>query len=460
MPTHVVPSKGTVVIEEPSPVSPYVRSGDGTPRQPPDPPFLYERVEDYYERQLRQAYGGRHPLKGRAPGPDAVRMRSNDYLCLAGDQRIIDAEIAVLAATGHGDSVSRSWTHHQKDRLRAFEERMAALTEAEDAVLCSSGYTANIGLIQTMAEASTPVYLDMKAHMSLWEGVRSARAVGHPFRHNEPDSLGRLIEREGPGLVIVDALYSQDGALCRIADFVEVAERYGCALVVDETHSFGTHGKDGAGLVAACGLAERVHFRTVGLSKAVASRGGVVLCSRRNAEYFRYQSFPVIFSTSVLPHEVAGYDAVLDILAAEPWRRERLHANHATLRRGLLELGYAVEGSESQIISLEPGEPKALVVLRDALESRGVFGSPFCPPATPDRRCLVRFTVNCGLGPDEIEHVLRVCRDIRDEVGMRQWRSTLRRARGSSGEREEQARPERPKSMPAPSEQRANGVQI
>ena len=402
------------------------KTGEHGSRQPSDPPFLFERVEEKLLRRLRQECGGENPLKGRMPGKDAVRIRSNDYLCLAGDQRVIDAEVAALNQMGHGDSVSRVWGHHQKDRLRAFEERVAALTRAEDAVLCSSGYTANVGLIQAMAGPTTPVYLDLKAHMSLWEGVSSAKAVGHAFRHNDAEHLTRLIERHGPGLIVVDALYSTDGAVCSLLDFANVSERMGCVLIVDETHSFGTHGPEGAGMVVAEGLADRVHFRTIGLSKAVASRGGIVACSRRNAEFFRYQSYPSIFSTTVLPHEVAGYNAVLDIFAREDWRRHQLHRNHSYLRSRIAALGYNIEHSHSQIISLEPGEPRRLLVLRDALESRGVFGSVFTPPATPDRRCLIRFTVNCGLTIDELDHVVRVCRDIRDEVGMSGWRSTQR----------------------------------
>lgn len=396
---------------------------------PLDPPFLFDRVEDYYERRLRGECAGRHPLKGRVPGHDAIKLRSNDYLCLSADQRVIDAEVAVLRAMGHGDSVSRVWGHQLKDRLRAFEERMAGLTQAEDAVVCSSGYTANVGLIQAMASPETPVYLDIKAHMSLWEGVASARAVGRPFRHNDAEHLAKLIERHGPGIVVVDALYSTDGSVCRLHDFVRVSERHGCALIVDETHSFGTHGPLGAGLVVREGLADRVHFRTVGLSKAVASRGGIVLCSRRNAEFFRYQAYPSIFSTSVLPHEVAGYDAVLDILEREDWRRHRLHRNHAYLRTRIEALGYNVENSDSQILSLEPGETRLLLILRDALESRGVFGSVFYPPATPDRRCLMRFTLNCNLTTEDLDHVVHVCRDIRDEVRVSEWRSTQRSSR-------------------------------
>jgi CAI-1 autoinducer synthase len=171
-----------------------------------------------------------------------------------------------------------------------------------------------------------------------------------------------------------------------------------------------------------------VHFRTVGLSKAVASRGGIIACSRHNAEYFRYESLPAIFSTSVMQHEVAGFDAVLDIFENEEWRRTNLHSNHAYLKQGLDNLGYNVEASKSQIIALEAGDIRQTTTLRDALESRGVFGAIFFPPATPENRCLIRFTLNCGLGRRELDRIIDVCAEIREEVGMAEWRSTRRKA--------------------------------
>jgi CAI-1 autoinducer synthase len=176
-----------------------------------------------------------------------------------------------------------------------------------------------------------------------------------------------------------------------------------------------------------------VHFRTVGLSKAVASRGGLVVSSRRNIEYFRYESLPTIFSTSVMQHEVAGFDAVLDILQREDWRRDKLHANHTYLRQGLDALGYNVAASKTQIIALEPGDIRQTTVLRDALEKRGVFGAIFFPPATPDKRCIIRFTVNCGLSRHELDRIIEVCGEIREEVGMAEWRSTKRKFAGGAG---------------------------
>ncbi len=398
-------------------------------RVPTDPAFLNDRVECYYRDRLEASWGGRHPMKGLTPGADAIKLRSNDYLCLAGDPRVITAEMSALMAAGHGDSVSRSFLHHEQDALNAFECRVAALMGAEAAVLANSGYCANVGLIQAICRPDTPVYLDMKAHLSLWEGVKSAGAKPTPFRHNDPDHLERKILEQGPGVVVVDAVYSIDGNIAPLSDLVEVVERRGCVLVVDETHSFGAHGPNGAGLVSALGLADRVHFRSVGLSKAVSSRGGFVACSARNAEFLRYELLPVIFSTQVLSHEIAGYNAALDIFASDPWRQSRLHDNHRYLVDGLDALGYNVSASKSQIIALEAGEIRPTIAVRDALEKRGVFGAVFLPPATPEKRCLIRFTVNCNLSRHQLDQVLAVCADIRDEVGVAGWASTRRRNR-------------------------------
>lgn len=397
-------------------------------RCPKEPEFLRTRVDDYHVRRKEELWQGRHPLQGRTPRPGDIKVRSNDYLCLAGHPHIIESEIAALRAGGHGDAVSRVWIHHERDVIREFEQRVAKLMRAEDCVVCSSGYTANVGLIQSFATKGAPVYLDMKAHISLHEGVVSAGARPVLFRHNDPQSLDRALAQDGPGLVCIDVLYSTDGNIAPLAELVEVCEKHGAALVADETHSFGAQGPDGAGLVVAAGLADRVHFRTVGLSKAVASRGGLIVSSRRNIEYFRYEALPAIFSTAVMQHEVAGFDAVLDVFHSEDWRRDKLHANHAYLKQGLDALGYNVSASQAQIIALEPGDIRQTTTLRDALEKRGVFGAIFFPPATPEKRCLIRFTVNCGLSRNELDRIIEVCGEIRDEVGMAEWRSTKRKA--------------------------------
>lgn len=403
---------------------------------PPEPGFLADRIERYYRDRLQATWNGVHPMKGQTPRPGDIKIRTNDYLCLAGDRRVIEAEVDHLRSYGHGDSVSRIWLHHEKDILNAFERRVAQLMGAGGAVSCNSGYCANVGLIQAICDPGINVYIDMKAHLSLWEGVKSAGALAIPFRHNDADHLARKVAKNGPGVVVVDAVYSIDGNLCNLTEIVAVAEQNDCAIIVDETHSFGTRGPGGAGFVVELGLEDRVHFRTIGLSKAVPSRGGLVICSERNAEFLRYEALPTIFSTTVLGHEVAGYNAVLDIFESEPWRQEKLHSNHNRLRTALDELGYNVSLCHSQIIALEAGNILDTVKLRDALETRGIFGALFFPPATTENRCLIRFTVNCGLTNAQIDRVIDVCREIRNEVALDTWPSTRRKNReGGSDKR-------------------------
>jgi CAI-1 autoinducer synthase len=391
-----------------------------------EPDFLKRRVEQSMLSCGKKHWLG-HTLRGRGPHSGSVQMRTNDYLSIARDVRITNAEIKALHAQGHGEAISQVFVHDKLDQHRAFEHRIAQLMRAEDAVLCMSGYCANTGLLQAIAAPETPVFIDIQAHASLWEGVTVARATARPFRHNNPDHLERQLREHGPGIVVVDAVYSTNGAFCPLADIVEVAERHGCVIIVDETHSFGAQGPRGAGLTVALGLADRVHFRTVGLSKAVASRGGIVIGSARHMEFFRYEAYPMIFSTSVLGHEVAGFDAALDIIETEEWRRTRLHQNHAFLRAGLDDLGYNVDDCDTQILSLEAGLETDVRRLREALEENDVFGSVFCAPATPKKRALMRFTVNASLTAEQIDHVLSACARIRTEVGMTGWASTRRR---------------------------------
>lgn len=126
---------------------------------------------------------------------------------------------------------------------------------------------------------------------------------------------------------------------------------------------------------------------------------------------------------------MAGFNAVLDVFEAEPWRRDRLHANHAYLRAGLDDLGYNVDTCDAQILALEAGSEANTFRLREALEHRDVFGSGFCWPATPRKRSLVRLTVNAALTQVQLDHVLRVCAKIRDEIGLADWLSTRRKRR-------------------------------
>lgn len=396
-------------------------------RPPQEPDFLRRQVDVYYQERVAP-WGGGHIMIGQMPGKDAVRLLSNDYLCMARHPEVIEAQCRLLKGADPALLMAAVFLHGDNPQAR-FEQQMAQWMHAESAVLSQSGWAANTGLIQSIAGPEIPCYIDMFAHASLWEGIRSAQASAHAFRHNVPEHLDALLRRHGPGVVIVDSVYSTSGSVAPLCDIVDVVERHGAVIVVDEAHSLGTHGPEGRGLVVDLGLTSRVHFRTASLAKAFAGRAGIVTCSARIAEFLKYTANPAIFSSGLLPHELAGLEATLDVISRSDDRRRRLHRNADYLRSGLSALGYNLELSEAQILGLEAGPELATMALRDALEARGVFGSVFCAPATPKNRSLIRFTVNSDLTLAELDHVIDVCAEIRDEVDMANWPSTRRRRR-------------------------------
>lgn len=395
----------------------------------PLPGFLASRVARYYEERVRKSWSGGHIMKGRVPGDDALHLSSNDYLSIAKHPEIIDAMVRSIRTEGNGLLMSGVFLHGDDCPQLQLENRLATLMGAEAGVLCQSGFAANTGLIQSIASARTPVYVDMMAHMSLWEGIRSAGAQPVSFFHNDVDHLEQRIQRFGPGIVIVDSIYSTNGSVCPLAAIAEVCAENVCVLVVDESHSLGTHGPQGAGLVVELGLTDRVHFRTASLAKAFAGRAGFVACSREFHEYFKCESLPAIFSSTLLPHEVAGLAATLDVIERDDWRRIAVASNARYLRERLTDLGYNLNDSQSQIIALEAGPEPQTIVLRDALESRGIFGSVFCAPATAQNRSLVRLSINAALTVDELERIVEVCEVIREEVELAKWPSTRRNAK-------------------------------
>jgi CAI-1 autoinducer synthase len=367
---------------------------------------------------MKHDWGGQHILHGRTPGPGDILVNSNDYLALAADPRITGAMAATLTAENKTTLASGALLHGEHPQLR-LEADLARHMHAPGGILCQSGWDANAGLLQAIAGEHTPVYVDMLAHMSLWSGARMAGAQVHPFRHNDLSRLRAGIGRHGQGVIAVDSLYSTNGSLAPLAELCDLAGETGCVLVVDESHSLGTHGYVGEGMVVAAGLAERVHFRIASLSKAFAGRAGfVACCDEAFVDYFKMEAWPAVFSSTLLPHDVAGLSAALAAIRADCWRRDRLRQVSAFLRDEIAALGFDLDGSASQIIALPAGPEKRAIELRDALESRGVFGSVFCPPATSRNRTVVRFSLHAGLTDPQVERILLACLEIRDSLGV------------------------------------------
>ncbi len=372
---------------------------------------LHERIERDFATRWNKLWSGRSLLHGRTPGSNAVRLNGNDYLALTGHPDIVRAQTEAMRNDAEF-AIQSSVFLHGDHPVRDLERGLANWVGKEDGLICQSGYTANLGLLQAIADESTPVYIDTLAHMSLWEGARAAKAPAQPFRHNDAAHLARLMERHGAGIVIVDSVYSTTGALCPLADIVDVSRKAGSMILVDESHSLGTHGPNGAGLCAELGLSNEVHFITASLAKAFAGRAGYFTVPAAMRNYVLSFSYPNMFSSCLLPHEIAALAATLEVIKRSEKQRMRLHSLSRRLRDGLSELGYPVHQGTEQIIALESGTEPATMILRDLLEGRDVFGAVFCAPATSRNRTMVRLTVSSALTEAELDHVLDVAAEV------------------------------------------------
>ncbi len=390
---------------------------------------LQERIAHEFSPRWAEQWGDKFILHGRTPGAGAVRLDGNDYLNVTGHPDIVQAQISAL--THDRENVVQSGVFLLGSHpAHTLEKSLANWVGKEDGFLCQSGYTANMGLLQIIADAQTPIYLDSLAHASLWEGAHAARAPAHAFRHNSPEHLARMMKTHGPGVVVVDSVYSTTGAVCRLHEILEVTEQNDSMIVVDESHSLGTHGPQGAGLCAELGVTDRVHFITASLAKAVAGRAGFFSAPASMRYYIMISSFPNIFSSSLLPHEIAGLAATVGVLQRSDDARRRLHANTRRLRSTFSDIGFPIHQGTEQIISLEAGSEPAAMILRDELEARDVIGSIFCAPATSRNRAMVRLTLSSALTEAEMSHVEAVAREIAPIVKPWDW-PIARRARSA-----------------------------
>lgn len=369
-----------------------------------EPDFLKKRVDDYY----RTTKLPRHVLIGRQLDEGAIRLASSDYLALTNHPKIINSHMSELTDHGHGALMSPVFVK-EADPQRKLELRFAALVGMEDVGLCQSGWVANYGLMKNICSPKVPVYLDFLAHSSLWEGVNASGAKICPFKHNDLNHLETLINKHGPGIVAVDSLYSNNGDICPLVELVDLVEKTGCVVVVDEAHSFGVYGERGEGMVASLGLSNKVHFITFSLAKAFSGRGGLVASSARNVDFFCFTPGPFLFSSKVMQHEIASFNETLNVVMEENWRREQIHNNSRLLRSRLAEIGFPVIDSDSHVLALDIGPVEYILQLRNELEKRGVFGSIFGPPATLERTCLLRFSLNANVTQEQIEKVVKAC---------------------------------------------------
>ena len=377
-------------------------------------------------RRLRTRVG-RQAAVVDVDGRELVNFGSNDYLGLAGDPRLAAAAAEAADSEGWGSGASPLILGHGQAHER-LEAALARFEGTEAALLFASGFAANAGTIAALVGPGDVVFSDRKNHASLLDGCRLCRADVRVYPHGDWQRLDRLLDRSGDGnargedfrsaegdspifpagksgqslgdscrgrrLIVTDSLFSMDGDLAPLTQLADVAGRHGAMLLVDEAHATGVFGSRGRGVAEHLGVEDRVDVRVGTLSKALGSVGGFVAGPRKLIDWLVNRARPYVFSTATPAATAAAGWAALEIVQAEPYRREELLARAEGLRAELSGQGWDVGRSASQIVPVVVGEPDRAVALGAALAERGLFVPAVRPPTVPDGESCLRISIS------------------------------------------------------------------
>ena len=352
-------------------------------------------------------------------GKPVLLLCSNNYLGLADHPRVraAAAEAAMRWGAGAGASrlVSGTMTPH-----RRLEERLAAFKGRESALLFGSGYLANTGVVAALARPGDVVFSDELNHASIVDGCRMSRAQTFVYDHGDLDHLEWGIgQAEGRGaLIVTDSLFSMDGDIAPLQELVEVADRHGLRLAVDEAHATGTIGPGGRGAVAEAGVEDQVDVVVGTLGKALGSYGAFVACERPMARYLINAARTFIFSTAPSPPSVAAALAALELLEERPRRVSKLQANAAALRSELRREGFDVGTSRTHIVPLIVGDAELALELCEAALSRGIFAQAIRPPTVPPLTSRLRLSAMASHSQTEMRGAARTLGRAARELGL------------------------------------------
>ena len=331
----------------------------------------------------------------RVDGRDVLLLCSNDYLGLAGDPRVRRAAAEAAEAWGAGSGASRLVSGNLSPHVD-LEAQLAAFKGTESALLFGSGFLANMGVVAALAPKGGVVFSDQLNHASLVDGCRLAGAETVIYPHADMDALAAaLANADGrPATIVTDSVFSMDGDLAPLTEIVELAERHGARVIVDEAHATGTIGPGGRGLIAELGLEGRIDVAVGTLSKALGSYGAYACCSATMAQYLVNRARPLIYSTALPPTAVAAAAESLRILAEEhPGPVETLRSRARTFREALSANGFDVEVSEMPIVPVVIGDPELTMEVCEAALADGVFAQAIRPPTVPEGTSRLRLTV-------------------------------------------------------------------
>ncbi len=382
-------------------------------------------------------------------GRRLIMIGSNNYLGLTTDPRVREA--AIDAVRRYGSSCSGSRFLNGTLRLHEeLEERLADFFGKESAIVYSTGFQTNQGAIAPLLGRDDLVFVDRGDHASILDGVELSAGQRKRFRHNDMADLERLLaaanaSQPGAGkLIVVDGVFSMEGDLSPLPEVVRLARAHGARVMVDDAHGVGVLGRNGRGTAEHLGCEKEVDLLMTTFSKSFASLGGVIAGPAKVLDWIKHKSRALIFSAAMTPAAAGACLKSLEILQAEPERRERLWAITRRMQSEFRRMGFDTGRSETPIVPLVIGDDTRTFVFWRALLDAGLFANPVIAPAVAPGNQLIRTSYMATHTDGQLDRVLEIVERVGREVGILGRPST-----GSATEPEPAAEPSGSAETPA-----------
>lgn len=354
-------------------------------------------------------------------GKRVLMMGSNNYLGLTNHPEVKAAAKAAIDRYGTGCAGSRFLNGTLRIHLE-LEEELADFVHKEAALLYSTGFQVNQGVISTLVQRDGAVVIDRTDHASIIDGCRLAFGKTVKFEHNDIKALERALRQlEGVNpLIVVDGVFSMEGDIAPLPEIVRLAQIYQADIMVDDAHAIGVLGPQGEGTAAHFELTDQVDLIMGTFSKSLASVGGFVAGEGKVIDYLKHHSRALIFSASPPPASVAAAQAALRILKREPERRERLWANTRRLWKNLKEAGLDYGHSQTPIVPIRVGEDYDAFRVCSLLQEKGLFVNPVISPAVPPGGALIRLSVMSTHTFEQIDRAVEMIVEVLEELDLKE----------------------------------------
>ncbi len=355
------------------------------------------------------------PTEAKIGDRDILLLGTNNYLGMTYDPAVMARAVEAIEQYGTGTTGSRIANGSYKGHTR-LERALADFYGRRHAMVFSTGYQANVGILSTLAGKNDHLIVDADSHASIYDGSYLGHAQVTRFRHNDPDDLARRLRRlgsaEGDKIVVVEGIYSMLGDTAPLREFAQVKRELGAYLVVDEAHSLGVLGETGRGLAEAEGVEADVDFVVGTFSKSLGGVGGFCTSDVEDFDVLRVACRPYMFTASLPPSVVAATMEALNQLRTRPGLRVRLRENAGRLYSGLARLGFSLGPEASPVVSaLMPSSDAAFMFWKRLLEA-GLYTNVSLPPATPRGLALLRTSVSAAHTHEQIDRALELFAEI------------------------------------------------